>query len=201
MYKLVGKSQTRTFRVIWMLEEIGQPYDLNQAYPRSDDVLALNPSGKVPVFMDGDDLVTDSTAIITYLGDRHAALTFPAGTIKRAQQDALTHAILDDLDAVLWTAARHSFSLPEDRRVPEVKASLKWEFACNLDLMADRLQGPFLMGDQMTIADIVLTHCLNWAYGAKFPMENNKMLAYGKSMRARDAYRRAQAHNSDYTPA
>jgi len=196
MYKVIGKAQTRAFRVLWMLEEIGQPYELNPAYPRSDEVLALNPSGKVPVLMDGDATLLDSTAIITYLADKHGALTFPAGTVERAQQDALTHAILDELDAVLWTAARHSFSLPEDKRVPEVKPSLKWEFARNLDRLADRLKGPFLMGETMTIADIICTHCLNWAIGAKFPVENEKMQAYGNVMRARDAYVRAKVKNA-----
>lgn len=193
MYKVIGKVQTRTLRVLWMLEEIGQPYELIPAYPRSDEVMALNPSGKVPVLVDGDATLLDSTAIITYLADKHGQLTYPAGTIERAQQDALTHAILDELDAVLWTAARHSFSLPEDKRVPEVKPSLKWEFANNLNRLADRLEGPFLMGDKMTIADIICAHCLNWAFGAKFPVENQKMLDYGKAMRARDAFGRAQA--------
>jgi len=193
MYKVIGKVQTRTFRVMWMLEEIDQPYELIPAYPRSEEVMALNPSGKVPVLQDGDATLTDSTAIITYLADKHGQLTYPAGTIERGHQDALTHAVLDELDAVLWTAARHSFSLPEDKRVPDVKPSLKWEFTNNLNRLADRIEGPFLMGDKMTIADIVFTHCLNWAFGAKFPIENEKALAYGKAMRARDAYGRAQA--------
>ncbi len=192
MYKVVGKAQTRTFRVLWMLEEIGQPYESIILASRSPEVVAMNPSGKVPVLLDGDATLLDSTAIITYLADKHGQLTYPAGTVERAHQDALTHAALDELDAVLWTAARHSFSLPEDKRVPEVKSSLKWEFARNLDLMADRLEGPFLMGETMTIADIVLTHCLNWAYNAKFPVENEKMLAYAKSMRARDAFMRVK---------
>ncbi len=197
MYKVIGKLQSRAFRVMWMLEEINQPYETLKASPRSPEVLALNPSGKIPVLIDGDAVISDSTAIITYLVDKHGALTYPAGTVDRAHQDALTHAILDELDAVLWTAARHSFSLPEDKRVPEVKDSLKWEFARNLELLADRLTGPFLMGETMTIADIVCTHCLNWAAGAKFPVENEKMLAYGKAMRARDAFVRAQTNNAD----
>jgi glutathione S-transferase len=196
MYKIIGKTQTRAFRVLWMLEEIGQPFELIQAAPHSDEVTALNPSGKVPVLLDGDACLLDSTAILTYLADRHGALTFPAGTIERAQQDALTHAILDELDAVLWTAARHSFALPVDKRVPEVKSSLKWEYARNLDRLADRLEGPFLMGDTMTIADIICTHCLNWAFSAKFPADNEKMLAYAKTMRARDAFKRAQGYAS-----
>jgi glutathione S-transferase len=194
MYKVYGKVPTRAFRVLWMLEEIDQPYELIEAAPRSEAVMALNPSGKVPVLQDGDATLTDSAAILTYLADKHGQLTFPAGTIERAHQDALTHAILDELDAVLWTAARHSFILPEDQRVKEVKPSLQWEFSRNLDRLADRLKGPFLMGEQMTIADILCTHCLNWAHGAKFPVENKAMLAYAKSMRNRDAFKRAMAH-------
>lgn len=194
MYKVYGKVQTRAFRVLWMLEEIGQPYELINAGPGSDEVLAVNPSGKVPVLQVGEEILTDSAAILTYLADKHGKLTFAAGTIERAHQDALTHAILDELDAVLWTAARHSFVLPEHKRVADVKPSLRWEFSRNLDRLAKRLNGPFLMGDQMTIADILCTHCLNWAHGAKFPVENDAMLSYAKSMRERDAFKRAQAN-------
>lgn len=195
MYKVFGSVTSRAFRVLWMLEEIGQPYEFIKAGPHSEAVLALNPSGKVPVLMDGDAVLTDSTAIMTYLADRHHQLTHPAGTLDRARQDALTHCILDEMDAVLWTAARHGFILPEERRVPAVKDSLRWEFSRNVNRMAERFEGPFVIGDQMTIADIVLTHCLNWAYGAKFMIESETLLAYAKTMRGRDAFKRVVALN------
>lgn len=191
MYKVYGSTMTRAFRVLWMLEEIGEPYEHIATPPRSDVVMALNPSGKIPVLQVDGETICDSTAILTYLADRHGKLTFPAGTVQRAQQDSLTFAILDELDAVLWTAARHSFVLPEDQRVPAVKPSLAWEFARNLDRLADRCEGPFLMGDTMTIADIIATHCLNWAFSAKMPVENDKMKTYSKAMRAREAFQRA----------
>ncbi len=193
MYKVFGSINTRTFRVLWMLEELGQPYELTQAPPRSEVVTALSPLGKIPVFQVDDATITDSTAIMTYLADRHGKLTFPAGSIERARQDALSNMILDELDAVLWTAARHSFVLPEDKRVPEVKPSLVWEFGHNVDRLAGLLEGPFLMGDRMTIADIIAVHCLNWAHAAKFPVENEAILDYAKSMRARDAFQRVKA--------
>ena len=139
--------------------------------------------------------LTDSSAILTYLADRHGKLTHPAGTIERARQDALTHCVLDELDAVLWTAARHGFVLPEDRRVPAVKDSLKWEFTRNVNRLAERFEGPFAMGETMTIADIVLTHCLNWAYNARFTIESEALLSYAKAMRGRDAFRRVMALN------
>ena len=193
MYKVYGKAQSRAFRVIWMLEEIGQPYEIIEAGPHSPEVLAVNPAGKIPILQDGDAMIRDSTAILTYLADKHGQLTYPAGTIERAQQDSMTHAILDELDAVLWAAARHVFILPEDKRVPGIGDSMKWEFSRNLKDIASRVQGPFVMGDKITIADIILTHCLNWAFGAKFPIENDAVLAYSKTMRQRDAFQRASA--------
>lgn len=193
MYKVYGIPLTRTFRVLWMLEEIGADYELVSAAPRSAEIIALNASGKVPVLQVGDDFITDSTAILTFLADRHSALTYPGGTVERAKQDAVTHLLLDELDAVLWTAARHSFILPEEKRHPEVKDSLKWEFERNANRLAERIDGPYLLGDQMTIADIICVHCLNWARGAKFPAENGTLAGYAKAIRARPAFQRVKA--------
>ena len=193
MYEVIGGTQSRAFRVMWMLEELEQPYKHTAAKPHSPEALAANPSGKIPALRDGDACMVDSTAILTYLADKHGKLTYPAGTVDRARQDGMTHMVLDELDAVLWTAARHSFILPEDKRVPEVKDSLKWEFTRNIERLADNMEGPFLMGEQMTIADIIAAHCLNWAYSAKFEIDQPKLLAYAKVMRSRDAFKRAAA--------
>ncbi|MDU8929281.1 glutathione S-transferase family protein [Alisedimentitalea sp. MJ-SS2] len=193
MYEVIGSTTSRAFRVMWMLEELGQDYVHTAEKPRSELVTALNPSGKVPVFKDGDDVLTDSTAIISYLADKHGTMTHPCGTIARARQEGLIHQILDEIDAVLWTGARHSFILPEDKRVPEVKESLRWEFARNVKRMADRFEGPFLMGDEITVPDIILTHCLNWAFSAKFLHEEQVLTDYAKRMRGREAFKRAVA--------
>ncbi|MCD9147272.1 glutathione S-transferase family protein [Pseudophaeobacter flagellatus] len=193
MYTLIGLPKTRSFRVLWALEELGLEYDLNPAQPHSPDVLALNASGKVPVLQEGDAVLTDSTAILTYLADKHGQLTAPAGTLQRGQQDAMTQRYLDELDSVLWTAARHSFILPEDQRVAEIKPSLKLEFSNNLNRIAQQIKGPFVMGDTFTIADIILTHCLTWALSAKFNIESQVMLDYCKAMQERPAYQRAAA--------
>jgi len=193
MYEVIGIRASRAFRVLWMLEELGQPYEHIPAAPRSAEAQAANPSGKVPALRTEDGCITDSTAILSYLGDRHGALTHPAGTMERARQDALMHQILDDLDAVLWTAARHSFVLPEEHRVPAVKDSLKWEYARNLARLSQALEGPFLMGEMMTVPDILLTHCMGWAERAGFAPPDEKLAAYRDRMQARDAFQRAAA--------
>lgn len=193
MYTVIGPITTRAFRVLWMLEELGQPYEHRKTGPRSPETLKHNPAGKVPVMLEGDVALTDSVAIMQYLADKHGAFTHPCGTLARARQDGFTQFINDELDAVLWTAARHSFILPEDRRVPEVKPPLKWEFARSVDELMRRMgDGPFLMGEEMTLPDILAAHCGNWAYAAKFPLENDAFNAYVKRMRDRPAYDRVR---------
>lgn len=193
MYTVVGATKSRAFRVIWMLEELGQDYTHIPAGPRSPEAMEYNPSGKIPALVDGDEVLTDSVAIMTYLGDKHGGLTAPAGTPARARQDAMTLWLIDEFDAILWAAAKHSFVFPQEARVPQIKPSLKAEFTRAADLLAERLEGPFLMGDQITIPDILAVHCINWSIGAGFPRLNDKINTWAKSLRDRDAFKAAQA--------
>lgn len=193
MYEVFGSPTSRAFRVMWMLEELGQPYKMTKASPRSEEVLSLNPSGKVPVLKDAEHIITDSTAIMTYLADKHGAMTFPAGTIDRAHQDAFTNCILDEIDAVLWTAARHTFILPEDKRVPEIKDSLKWEYERNLNRIMKSARGPYLMGETFTVPDIILANCGGWARAADFPSDNETYRSYLKRCRSRESFQRLTA--------
>lgn len=193
MYKLVGNRATRAFRPLWLLEELSVPYQHIPAAPRSDEVRAHSPAGKVPVLIDGDHVIADSMAIVTYLADKHGAFTHPAGTVARARQDAWTFRVLDEVDSVLWTAARHSFILPEDQRVPAIKDSLRVEFAANIDRIADEMTSDCLTGDDPTVPDILLAHCLGWARNANFPDAPDVLVAYLRRLRDRPAFQRAAA--------
>jgi len=194
MYQLIGSLRTRTVRVLWALEELGVAYEHQPAPPRSDAVRALNAAGKVPILVVDGVPITDSTAIIQYLADKHGSLTYPAGTLDRARQDSLTQFLLDEFDANLWTVARHSFVLPEELRVAAIKPTLKWEFERSQATLASRMgEGQFLMGSRMTVPDIILTHCGNWADAAKFPITEPRLEDYFARMRARPAYQRVFA--------
>jgi len=192
-YTLIGAVKSRAFRVLWTLEELGLDYDHIDAAPRSAEVMRVSPAGKVPVFIADDVPITDSVAIMTYLADRHGALSFAPGTTERAHQDSLTHLILDEFDALLWTAARHSFVLPEEHRLPAIKDSLQWEFTRSQSHIVSRMDanGPFLMGETMTIADILLAHCCGRATNAKFPITEPRLQEHMAMMRARPAFNRA----------
>jgi glutathione S-transferase len=194
MLTVLGTVRTRTARVLWMLEELGLPYEHVAAGPRSAEVRAVNPSGKVPVLLVDGAAITDSTAILQFLADRHGRFTHPAGSLDRARQDSLTQFVLDEFDAILWTASRHSFILPEEHRLPAIKDSLRWEFVRSQAALVARMEdGPFLMGAAMTVPDLILTHCGLWAGAAKFPITEPRLAAYLEAMRARPAFQRAMA--------
>ena len=190
MYKILGIAQSRTFRVLWMMEEIGELYEHIPAKPSSSEIIKFNRSGKVPVLLDGEEVLTDSSAIVSYLGDKHKKLSFQSGSIERAHQDAMIFRIIDEVDMILWFAARHSFIMPEEKRVNAIKPSLKWEFERNIDRIMSEKESKFLMGDEFMLPDIILAHCGSWARSAKFPLENRRFNDYINLCYDRPAVRR-----------
>ncbi|NKB26316.1 MAG: glutathione S-transferase [Rhodobacteraceae bacterium] len=192
MLQVIGRRASRTFRVLWLLEEIGVPYEHLPAAPHAPEVRALSPLGRIPLLVDGDAVISESMAILTYLADRHQALTFPAGSIDRARQDAVTHRILFDLEAPLWTAERHTFVLPEAQRIAAVADSLRAEFTENLRRFADQLgKGPFLMGGNLSIPDILAGNILGWASRAGYDLGQGDLRAYLGRLQDRPAHQRA----------
>lgn len=191
MYKLFGSPSTRAGRVMWMLEELGAPYEVISAYPHAPEVLAVNPSGKIPVLADGDAIITDSTAIMIHLADKHGALTYPAGSIERAKMTAAICFAIDDVEQSLWTLAKHGFVLPEDlRKAAEVEPACRheWNVAMkNLEaLLGD---GPFLMGADFTVPDIILGHLGGWAKTIGFEAPEGPVADYMTRIRARPGWR------------
>lgn len=195
MYKVVGTPQSRAGRVIWLLEELGEPYEIVPAKPHDDEARACNPSGKVPALIEDDgSVLLDSVAICQYLADKHQQFTSKAGTLARARQDSFTQFAVDDLETPLWTAAKHSFVLPKEHRVREVKPACKWEFGRALLVLENRLgSGPYVMGEKFTLADLLLVNCVRWAKAAKFDPPPERIADYVAQISERPAAQRAIA--------
>ncbi len=190
-YTLYGAVRSRALRVRWMLEELGVDYTHVPAGPRSEDVRKVSPLGKIPVLLDGEAVVRDSTAILTYLADKHGQFTAQAGTLPRAQQDAWTFRVLDEIEGPLWTASRHSHILPEEERVSDIVAACHADYARSLDGILSEMSGPYLAGEDMTVPDIILAHCGGWAKSAGFPEAGPKFATYLEEMRSRPAFKAA----------
>ena len=71
MLQVFGRVKSRTFRVVWFLEEAGIPYDLKEIAPRSEDAKKIYKNGKIPFIVDDNNVISDSVAILTYLSDKN----------------------------------------------------------------------------------------------------------------------------------
>lgn len=189
MYKVIGSPKTRAFRVMWMLHELGEPFELDPVPPRDATLAAINPSLKVPILQDGSDYVIDSVAIIQYLADKHGKLTYPAGTIQRAHQDSFTQFAVDDVELCLWVASKHTFALPAEYRVPDVKRACKFDFDRAMKALSARLGAKtFVMGDTFTVPDILLGHCAGWAASMGWDVTDGNVKDYVTRVRSRPAF-------------
>jgi glutathione S-transferase len=88
--KLYHASPSRSSIMRWMLEEIGEPYDIELLSLAAGDqfkpaYLAINPMAKVPALMHDGAIITEAAAICTYLADAfpQAGLSVPIGDPRR----------------------------------------------------------------------------------------------------------------------
>ncbi len=200
MYTVIGHPRSRVLRVIWALEEMGLPYDIDPVGPQSEGIRAHNPLGKIPALRDGDTVITDSVAILTYLADKHGKLTAPAGTLARARQDSMMQFAVAEIDAALWSMSKHRFVLPEKLRIAEMKDVAAKEYSRAMKQLGDLMgDAPFAAGDTFTVPDIVISHCAGWGLTSKLPLPEGKVGAYLKSLRARPAMRRTLDQVAKYS--
>ncbi len=205
MLTVYGCPNSRSMRMVWALEEAGAEYhyiliDLFRGAGRSPDFLRINPAGKVPALVEDGTALTESGAILLWLAERYPdAPLLPPAEDRHARAETLQWLMfgLTELEPPLWTIAKHRFVLPETRRMPAIEDTCRWEFASACALLAKRLgQRRYVAGDQFTIADIVITHCLAWAQSAKIEVVPTLLLDYMETHWSRPAAKRAMAREA-----
>ena len=136
--------------------------------------------------------MTDSVAIMTYLADKHGKLTASAGSPARARQDAQTLWLVDEMDAILWANSKYTRIYPDHLRLPEATPIHHAEFERATQILSDSLADkPFIMGDALSLPDILAVHCLGWGHVARFPKPPENVVSYSKRLRDRAAYKAA----------
>ena len=197
--KLYGYRNGRTLRALWALEEVAAQYDyvevdIIRGEGREPWFLKINPGGKVPVLDDSGTIVTESAAVCMHLAEKYpgSCLLPPHGTAERTECYKWISFILTELDAPLWTIAKHRFALPEERRVAAVIDTATWEFDVAVKIFAtgvgDRL---YLIGGSFTVADILAGHIILWAKSARLGLPNT-LMSYLNSLTMRAAFERAR---------
>jgi glutathione S-transferase len=193
--KLYEFGPTRGLRVRWALQEIGAPFEsivvnLNQGQHREAEYLQVNPAGKLPAFIDGDLVLTESAAIVLYLAEKYPQKRLLPDTPRaRAEHNRWLLFTVTELEQPLWRIARHTFIYPEAERLEADAAIARREFREMAAVMEAHMRGrEFVMGDHVTVADFVLAYTLDWANEEGLLDEAPTLLAYMERM-----YRRPQA--------
>lgn len=156
--KLYGMQQSRSFRCLWALEEAGIEYEYVPVKLRTEaedpdsaqhpDYLALNVQGKVPTLINGDLVLTESVAILYYIGRcaPESGLLPNASMDVYAKLDEMTAFILAELEQPLWSKGKHLFALPQEKRIPQMFETARFEFAKAVNTL-DHLLGVGGLGE------------------------------------------------------
>lgn len=200
MLTVWGGATTRTMRVHWMAHELGLDYEPKLIGSRTGETQTtqfrrLNPKEKIPVLVDDDFVLTESAAIVTYLGDtygRNSGLVPEPYTRERALYNQWNSFIQMELDAHTLYVLRKHQSLPQiygeaPAAVTTAIEGFHKQVAVAEQALSDR---DYLLGDRFTAADLMLTTTLKWAIAYDVALAP-RLLEYSDRHAARPAYRTA----------
>lgn len=189
-------------RALWMLEEIGAPYELTLMSGEEgsgEEHRARHPLGRVPVLEDDEGFVFESTAICLHLADLHpqAGLLPPVGTHERALAYQWSCFAPAELEPPLIEAAIFREADP-DRAAKALE-----RFVAAAGAVAQALAGSeYIVGGRFGVADVLVGTALFIPERAGFPEEVSEHLkAYVARLRERPAYQRAREREATATTA
>lgn len=191
---LYHAAPSRSSIVRWMLEEIGEPYDLElldlkAGTHREPAYLAINPMGKVPTLVHEGVAITETAAICTYLADAfpQAKLAIPVGDPRRGPY-------------LKWLFFAPTCIEPAilDRAFPRTQEPPRGTLGYgDYDTVIEVLEqgvgtaSPYLFGEQFTAADIVIGSQLRWGMMFGLIPQRPAFLPYVERLNAREALQRA----------
>lgn len=192
MITLYHSPRSRSTRMLWLLEELGVPYEVRQVSifrpmtgEGTSDTANVHPDKRVPAIVHDDELVAESVAIVLYLTD-----AFPAVGLGPAAGEAGRGTYLTWLAWYPAEMERAMFAAMDGALGDD---SMKQR---DYDAMIARLEGalakgPYVMGEAFTGADLLISSAINFARQA-FP-ESALLDAYVQRCKARPAFQRAIA--------
>lgn len=196
-------APSRSSIVHWMLEELGEPFELHvlsmkKGENRAPEFLAINPMGKVPALRHGNVVVTEAAAICAYLADEFPAarLNVPIGDPRRGLYlkwlffgpSCIEPAIMDRAFPRKEAAPRSALGYGDTESV--------------LDVVAKAVQaGPYILGEQFTAADVVIGSTVRWGMQFKLIPERAEFTGYAERLEKRPALQRAEAKDKELAAA
>jgi glutathione S-transferase len=201
MLKLHHAPNSRAGRIVWLLEELNLPYDLNRMdfHPKalkSDAHRARHPLGRVPVLEDGPIMLFESGAIVEYIIARHTngALKPTVDSPLFPQYLQWFHYCEGMVMPPINTIVVQTILLPPERRNEEVLGQAKRLLTNAIAPLNDALNGRDYMIGDLSGVDFMLGHaCFMARRLGCVPDEMTHLHAYVKRLEARPAFERGIA--------
>ena len=202
MLTLYHAAPSRSSVALWMLEEVGEPFEvkllkLKNGETRQPEFLAVNPMGKVPTLKHDDSVITECAAICCYLADAfpRAGLNVPIGDHRRGVY-------------LKWLFFGPSCLEPAmiDRALKREGANpnlLGWrDYDTVLKVVRQAIATePYILGDQFTAADVVIGSGLRWGMIFDLIPKRPDVVAYVSRLEQRPALKRAVERDGHFAAA
>ena len=203
MLKLHFAPNSRAVRIVWLLEELGLPYELNKMafHPKdlkSDEHRARHPLGRVPVLEDGEVSLFESGAIVEYILERHANGGLKPAVEAPEYPEYLQwfHYCEGMIMPPVNTIIVHTLLLPPERRDETVLGQARRLLSKSLAPVDQALAGrDYLIGD-FSAADIMLGHaCYASGRLGCIGDEMSDLAAYVERLKSRPAFQKATSYD------
>ncbi len=199
MVTLFHSPRTRSLRVLWLLEELGTPYEL-RTLPftaenlKSAEYLRINPLGKLPAIQDGDVQMFESGAIVEYLVEQYGngRLAPAPGTPARATYLQWLHFGEASAMPPISELAQHTMFKPESERIAAVIPDAQARIQTWLSAVEPALAGrDYLCGGEFTAADVMMGYSLLLTKWFGLLGDRPNLAAYLARLEARPALQKA----------
>jgi glutathione S-transferase len=176
--------------VRWMLEEVGEPYDMvildYDSSMKSPEYLAVNPMGKVPAIVHAGKVVTECAAICAYLADAFPSAGLAPPTDRRADYYRWLFFAAGPVESAV-TNKTLGFVVPEGRD----RMAGYGTFDHTMDALEQAVSGPaWICGDQFTAADVYVGAQISWGLHFGTMPSRPAFEAYAARLHERPANRR-----------
>jgi len=196
------KGMVRDIRPIWALEEIGADYEIHwinagEGEQRSDTYKRIHPFGKIPAMEDDGLTLFESGAILEYIANKYDALGGPTSAPRWPHVVQWCYAALDTMapplfDSFVWQNFRKDHPV-----CAEVMEITRTNANARLDVLDEVLVGKdFLVGGEMTIADVLMGTALRNGLFPDILGEHGNVRRYVEGLMARAAFKCAFDLNS-----
>ena len=199
MLQLYGNARSRAMRCLWMLEEIGEPYQLIEKSTRTDELqsveyVRLNPNARIPTLVDGDFVLWESMAINLYLAQKCAGPMHCADPKVLGLAAQWSFWAMLEMEALLLELLNHRAVLPEFARDPSYAERDELLLRKPLGVLNNSLRGrDHLAGGNFTVADLNVASILAWGKMARLDLSAHPDVArWLDSCLTRPAYGRVR---------